>query len=209
MSDVKNVVITRSATYNTEGGGGGGGEGAASGGRRPTRRRKKLVVHAETEGGGEAAPQAILVEKDVPAVLAAASMATNLYSTPASASAHASAPASAPAPAAPTSDRPVQIVKKARRVQLVPKGAGAAASTAGGTKGRHRGTRRRKISIQPDSIKRRLTRANKIRKTVESMPADKLREVLVKKGLLKKGSKTPDALVRRIAAEAHILCASL
>jgi hypothetical protein len=63
----------------------------------------------------------------------------------------------------------------------------------------------RKITLGVPSLKRRITIAQKIRSKVTSTPIEKLREELVSKGLLKAGSKTPDDLVRQIAADAQIL----
>lgn len=63
----------------------------------------------------------------------------------------------------------------------------------------------RKIVVGIAGLKRRITMAQKIRTKTSQTPIEILREELIKKGLLKSGSKTPDDLVRQIAADAQIL----
>lgn len=63
----------------------------------------------------------------------------------------------------------------------------------------------RKIILGIPGLKRRITIAQKIRYKTEHTPIEQLRAELVSKGLLKAGSKTPDEIVRQIAADAQIL----
>lgn len=87
-----------------------------------------------------------------------------------------------------------------RAVKLVPKKiVSTPLSTA------HKTKKARKITLGVPSLKRRITIAQKIRTKVSSTPIDKLREELINKGLLKAGSKTPEDLIRQIAADAQIL----
>jgi hypothetical protein len=63
----------------------------------------------------------------------------------------------------------------------------------------------RKITLGLSSLRRRITHAKKIRDKVKSMPIDKLKQQLISKGLIKQGNKTPEALIRQIAADAQIV----
>ena len=63
----------------------------------------------------------------------------------------------------------------------------------------------RKFVLGIPGLKRRITMAQKIRNKTDQTPIEQLRSELIAKGLLKAGSKTPDILVRQIAADAQIL----
>ena len=63
----------------------------------------------------------------------------------------------------------------------------------------------RKIILGLVSLKKRQTRAHKVRQKIKEMPLDKLREHLIKKGLIKATSKAPESILRQIAADTQIM----
>lgn len=67
----------------------------------------------------------------------------------------------------------------------------------------------RKVTLGLHGLKKRLTKAQNIRKSLIDKPIDELRKDLITKGILKAGSKTPDALVRQIAGDAELVKANL
>jgi cell division septum initiation protein DivIVA len=67
----------------------------------------------------------------------------------------------------------------------------------------------RKVTLGIHGLKKRLTKAQNIRKSLASRPIEELKKELVMKGILKAGSKTPDDLVRQIAGDAEIVKGNL
>jgi hypothetical protein len=50
-----------------------------------------------------------------------------------------------------------------------------------------------------------MTRAKKLHKSIKEMPIDKVKENLVKKGLIKSTSKAPESVLRQIASDAEVV----
>ena len=63
----------------------------------------------------------------------------------------------------------------------------------------------RKIILGLVSLKKRQTKASKIKQTVKEMPLEDLKKHLVTKGLIKVGSKAPESILRQIAADSQIV----
>jgi hypothetical protein len=63
----------------------------------------------------------------------------------------------------------------------------------------------RKVTLGLVSMKRRVTRAKKMRDKVKDMPLDELKAQLIKKGLIKPSSKAPESVLRQIALDAQIV----
>jgi hypothetical protein len=70
---------------------------------------------------------------------------------------------------------------------------------------KHQTRKVRKVTIGISSLHKRITRAKKVHKTVKDMPIDKLKERLVKGGLIKANSKAPIDILRQIAADAEVV----
>lgn len=67
----------------------------------------------------------------------------------------------------------------------------------------------RKVTLGIHGLKKRLTKAQNIRKSLANRPIEELKKELITKGILKAGSKTPDDLVRQIAGDAEIVKGNL
>jgi hypothetical protein len=63
----------------------------------------------------------------------------------------------------------------------------------------------RKVTIGVSSLHKRITRAKKVHKAVKDMPIDKLKDRLIKSGLIKSTSKAPESVLRQIASDAEIV----
>ena len=63
----------------------------------------------------------------------------------------------------------------------------------------------RKITLGISSLHKRMTRAKKVQKKMSDMPIDKLKEILISKKLIKANTKAPDAILRQIAADSHLV----
>ena len=63
----------------------------------------------------------------------------------------------------------------------------------------------RKIVLGLVSLHKRQTRAKKISQKMKEMPIDKLKQLLVEQGLIKKDSKAPESILRQIAADSQIV----
>jgi len=63
----------------------------------------------------------------------------------------------------------------------------------------------RKITLGMKTFHRRITRAKKLHKTVKEIPLDKLKEKLIKDGLIKSTSKAPESILRQIASDAEVV----
>ena len=63
----------------------------------------------------------------------------------------------------------------------------------------------RKISLGLPTLHRRITRARRIRKDIDEIPIEKLKEKLIKAGLVRDNTKAPESVLRQIASDARIL----
>ena len=63
----------------------------------------------------------------------------------------------------------------------------------------------RKITLGISSLHKRMTRAKKVQKKMSDMPIDKLKEILISKKLIKANTKAPEAILRQIAADSHLV----
>ena len=63
----------------------------------------------------------------------------------------------------------------------------------------------RKIILGLVGLKKRQTKASKIKQSVKEMPLEDLKKHLVAKGLIKVGSKAPESILRQIAADSQIV----
>jgi hypothetical protein len=96
----------------------------------------------------------------------------------------------------------VELKKKttAKKVHLNPKKADAPKTTK-----KHQTRKHRKVTIGVSSLHKRITRAKKLHKQAKDMPIDKLKDKLVKSGLIKANSKAPESVLRQIAADAEVV----
>jgi hypothetical protein len=119
-------------------------------------------------------------------------------------------PTGAPVPPTPTPQQggttkhiKVELKKKAitKKVHLNPK------KPEGHQKPtkKHQTKKHRKVTLGVSSLHKRITRAKKLSKEVKAMPIDKLKDKLVKGGLIKPNSKAPESLLRTIAADAAVV----
>jgi hypothetical protein len=63
----------------------------------------------------------------------------------------------------------------------------------------------RKIVLGLVSLKKRQTKAHKIKQSVKEMPLEDLKKHLITKGLIKTTSKAPESILRQIAADSQIV----
>jgi len=70
---------------------------------------------------------------------------------------------------------------------------------------KHHTRKIRKVTLGVKSLHKRVTRAKKLHKEVKEMPLDKLKEKLIKGGLIKANSKAPPELLRQIAGDAEMM----
>jgi hypothetical protein len=70
---------------------------------------------------------------------------------------------------------------------------------------KHLTKKNRKIILGLVSLKKRQTKASKIKQSVKEMPLEDLKKQLVTKGLIKVGSKAPESILRQIAADSQIV----
>lgn len=63
----------------------------------------------------------------------------------------------------------------------------------------------RKITLGVSTFHRRITRAKKLHKKVKELPLDKLKEKLIKSGLIKSTSKAPESILRQIASDSEVV----
>ena len=96
----------------------------------------------------------------------------------------------------------VELKKKttAKKVHLNPKKADAPKTTK-----KHQTRKHRKVTIGVSSLHKRITRAKKLHKQAKDMPIDKLKDKLVKGGLIKANSKAPENVLRQMAADAEVV----
>lgn len=98
----------------------------------------------------------------------------------------------------------VELKKKqsAKKVHLNPKKTDAPKAHL--TK-KHQTRKVRKVSLGISSLHKRITRAKKLHKNIKDMPIEKLKDKLIKGGLIKATSKAPEAILRTIAADAEVV----
>ena len=96
----------------------------------------------------------------------------------------------------------VELKKRttAKKVHLNPKKADAPKTTK-----KHQTRKHRKVTIGVSSLHKRITRAKKLHKKAKDMPIDKLKDKLVKGGLIKPNSKAPENVLRQMAADAEVV----
>lgn len=70
---------------------------------------------------------------------------------------------------------------------------------------KHHTKKVRKVTLGVSSLHKRMTRAKKLHKDMKEMPIDKLKEKLVKQGLIKASSKAPESVLRQIASDAEVV----
>ena len=70
---------------------------------------------------------------------------------------------------------------------------------------KHLTKKNRKIILGLISLKKRQTKASKIKQSVKEMPLEDLKKHLIAKGLIKTGSKAPESILRQIAADSQIV----
>lgn len=63
----------------------------------------------------------------------------------------------------------------------------------------------RKITIGISTLHKRITRAKKLHKSVKDLPLDKLKEKLIKDGLIKATSKAPESVLRQILSDSEVV----
>jgi hypothetical protein len=63
----------------------------------------------------------------------------------------------------------------------------------------------RKFTIGISALHKRVTRAKKVHKKVKEMPLAALKELLIRKKLIKSTSVAPESVLRQIAADSHII----
>jgi hypothetical protein len=98
----------------------------------------------------------------------------------------------------------VELKKKtsAKKVHLNPKKADAPKAQLAK---KHQTKKVRKVSLGISSLHKRITRAKKLHKNIKEMPIEKLKDKLIKGGLIKANSKAPEAILRTIAADAEVV----
>jgi hypothetical protein len=70
---------------------------------------------------------------------------------------------------------------------------------------KHQTRKVRKVSLGVSNLHKRITRAKKIHKNINEMPIEKLKDKLIKGGLIKANSKAPATLLRTIAKDAEVV----
>lgn len=97
----------------------------------------------------------------------------------------------------------VELKKKtsAKKVHLNPKKTEAPKHISK----KHQTRKARKVTVGISSLHKRITHAKKLHKNVKEMPIDRLKEKLIKGGLIKSNSKAPENVLRQIAADAEVV----
>lgn len=90
-----------------------------------------------------------------------------------------------------------------KRVHLNPKKPATSHAPSHDSKAKTK--KNRKITLGLSSLHRRVTHAKRIKERVKEMPIGELRQELIKRGLIKQGSKAPESILRQIAADAQIV----
>jgi hypothetical protein len=99
----------------------------------------------------------------------------------------------------------VELKKKTatKKVQLQPKKAEVPKVHASSKKNHTK--KIRKVTLGVSSLHKRMTRAKKLHKNIKEMPIDKLKDKLIKGGLIKSSSKAPESVLRQIASDAEVV----
>lgn len=208
MSDVKTINISKEAAALFSG-------GVAKKGRRNTKKN-------QSGGAGEELRGVSSVMNFVKGVDSSSSVATTAASS--NSNTWLKYPAGAPVPprilpapaltpltpvAAPapqqggTKHIKVELRKKttAKKVHLNPKKTDGPKQVSK----KHHTRKHRKITIGLKGLRKRITRAKTLHKNAKEMPLDKLKEKLVKGGLIKANSKAPESILRQIAGDAEVV----
>jgi hypothetical protein len=114
----------------------------------------------------------------------------------------AAAPTAQYAQAGGTKHVKVELKKKttAKKVHLNPKKAEAPKHTK-----KHQTKKVRKVTLGVSSLHKRITHAKKLHKEVKEMHIDRLKDKLIKGGLIKANSKAPESVLRQIAEDAALV----
>lgn len=98
----------------------------------------------------------------------------------------------------------VELKKKtsAKKVHLNPKKTEAPKAQLNK---KHQTRKIRKVSLGVSNLHKRITRAKKLHKDIKEMPIEKLKDKLIKGGLIKVNSKAPEKVLRTIAADAEVI----
>ena len=114
----------------------------------------------------------------------------------------AAAPTGQYAQAGGTKHVKVELKKKttAKKVHLNPKKADAPKHSK-----KHQTKKVRKVTLGVSTLHKRITHAKKLHREVKEMPIDKLKDKLIKGGLIKASSKAPESVLRQIAEDAALV----
>jgi CCR4-NOT transcriptional regulation complex NOT5 subunit len=106
----------------------------------------------------------------------------------------------------PTKQIKVELKKRggSKRVHLQPKKDHVRNDATSSSK-KSQTRRVRHFTLGVSSLKKRMTRAKKMRKKVEEMSLDQLKELLIQKKLIQPTSKAPEQVLRQIASDAQIV----
>ena len=96
----------------------------------------------------------------------------------------------------------VELKKKtvSKKVHLNPKKAEAPKHSK-----KHQTKKVRKVTLGISTLHKRITHAKKLHKEVKEMSIDKLKDKLIKGGLIKANSKAPESVLRQIAEDAALV----
>jgi predicted regulator of amino acid metabolism with ACT domain len=96
----------------------------------------------------------------------------------------------------------VELKKKttAKKVHLNPK-----TVTKPATKVKKQTKKVRKFILGISKFHKRITRAKKVHNKIKELPLDKLKEKLIKEGLIKSTSKAPESVLRQIANDSELV----
>jgi len=134
---------------------------------------------------------ALIAPSHVPATPDRAAAPTNQYAVPAQQGG--------------TKQIKVELKKKSntKKVHLQPKKAELPKAHLSSKK--HHTKKARKVTLGVSSLHKRMTRAKKLHKSIKEMPIDKLKDKLIKGGLIKPTSKAPESVLRQIASDAEVV----
>lgn len=211
MSDIKTVSISGNAAAEMSGG-----------------KRRRNTKKRQDGGADEAVRGVSPIMNAVKGVESSVSVATN--AAPSNSNTWLKYPAGAPVPprinfspepshipsspdkvAAPTGQYAqaggtkhvkVELKKKttAKKVHLNPKKADAPKHSK-----KHQTKKVRKVTLGVSSLHKRITHAKKLHKEVKEMHIDRLKDKLIKGGLIKANSKAPESVLRQIAEDAALV----
>lgn len=196
MSDptVKNITLVSKESKSDEGGGDTRRKGRKSG------RSKTLKVEASREGGGSANPGTYvqLVASRVPGSNAGSAVDPVGVD---SALTDKGAPIQVMGKSGGASQKPMKVVlaeaKKKGKVIL----AAAKPPTASASKTRKATGHAKKVRVTISNLGKKIHMAKEIRKAASGSSMEDVKKILLKAGLIKAGSKAPDAMLRQIYAD--------